>query len=111
MQTYQEKKKKREVAMKKEEERTKAINKNITSIQDWFQLVQFPPDAGQLTTTRRKLTGEKRMAWTADLVRPRLGLLGSLDCPQTPFWFIPHSHSRKIAGSRDPGSRTFFGPN
>ena len=54
MQTYQEKKKKREVAMKKEEERTKAINKNITRIQDWFQLVQFPPDAGQLTTTRRK---------------------------------------------------------
>ena len=59
--------------MKKEEERTKAINKNITRIQDWFQLVQFPPDVGQLTTTRRKLTGGKRMAWTADLVGPRLG--------------------------------------
>ena len=62
--------------MKKEEERTKAINKNITSIQDWFQLVQFPPDAGQLTTTRRKLTGEKKDGIDCRFGEAKAGTLG-----------------------------------
>ena len=87
--------------MKKEEERTKAINKNITRIQDLFQLVQFPPDAGQLTTTRRKLTGEKKdgMDCRFGEVKPEtLGLPG-LSSDSFP---IQSSHPGKLILSGHP---------